>query len=219
MPMKPVRKTALLGAVAGAIALLSVPMAALAKTKVILSNDTQALSLKGKTFELFKKEIEKRLGDKVAVELHQSGALFDQKTQIQGLQLGGAHFISPTVGIYSSISPKVNALLQRRRRLTPRHGDDVGAEGLHRIDIDRRRLHADLQAVHALRRQDRLLPLVAYVARAVDPDRDRQDVLLLEIGQEGGAHHRIVHRRVHRLCFHQRSRRQRNYRHQQTACH
>lgn len=111
MPMKPIRKTALLGAVAGAIALLSVPMAALAKTKVILSNDTQALSLKGKTFELFKKEIEKRLGDKVAVELHQSGALFDQKTQVQGLQLGGAHFISPTVGIYSSISPKVNALL------------------------------------------------------------------------------------------------------------
>lgn len=106
-----IRKTALLGAAAGALALLSAPTAALAKTKVILSNDTQALSLKGKTFELLKKEIEKKLGDKVAVELHQSGSLFDQKTQIQGLQLGAAHMIAPTVGIYSSITPKVNALL------------------------------------------------------------------------------------------------------------
>ena len=108
---KQARKTALVGAVAGVLALLSAPLAALAKTKVILSNDTQALSLKGKTFELLKTEIEKNLGDKVAVELHQSGALFDQKTQIQGLQLGAAHMIAPTVGIYSSITPKVNALL------------------------------------------------------------------------------------------------------------
>jgi hypothetical protein len=108
MSLKQVRHAAL--AVA-ALALMSQPLAALAKTKVILSNDTQALSLKGKSFELLKTEIEKRLGDKAAVELHQSGALFDQKTQIQGLQLGGAHMIAPTVGIYSSITPKVNALL------------------------------------------------------------------------------------------------------------
>jgi C4-dicarboxylate-binding protein DctP len=108
MSLKQARQAAL--AVA-ALALVSQPMAALAKTKVILSNDTQALSLKGKSFELLKTEIEKRLGDKAAVELHQSGALFDQKTQIQGLQLGGAHMIAPTVGIYSSITPKVNALL------------------------------------------------------------------------------------------------------------
>lgn len=105
-----IRKAALLGA-AAALALLTLPAVALAKTNIILSNDTQSLSLKGKTFELLKTEIEKRLGDKVKVELHQAGALFDQKTQIQGLQLGGAHFISPTVGIYSSITPKVNALL------------------------------------------------------------------------------------------------------------
>ncbi len=105
------RTLALIGVVAGAVALLAQPAAVLAKTKVILSNDTQSLSLKGKTFELLKQEIEKQLGDKVAVELHQSGALFDQKTQIQGLQLGAAHLIAPTVGIYSSITPKVNALL------------------------------------------------------------------------------------------------------------
>jgi len=105
------RPIALAGAVAAAIALLSHPMAAAAKTKIILSNDTQALSLKGKTFELLKAEIEKKLGNKVTVELHHSGSLFDQKTQIQGLQLGAANMIAPTVGIYSSITPKVNALL------------------------------------------------------------------------------------------------------------
>jgi tripartite ATP-independent transporter DctP family solute receptor len=82
-----------------------------AKTKIILSNDTQALSLKGKTFEVLKKSLEERLGNGATVELHQGGTLFSQKTQIQGVQLGGAHIISPTAGIYSSVAPKVNALL------------------------------------------------------------------------------------------------------------
>jgi C4-dicarboxylate-binding protein DctP len=84
---------------------------AAAQTKIILSNDTQALSLKGKTFAVLKKALEKRLGAKAAVELHNGGTLFSQKTQIQGVQLGGAHIISPTAGIYSSVAPKVNALL------------------------------------------------------------------------------------------------------------
>lgn len=84
---------------------------ALAQTKVIISNDNNNAGLKGKTFEVLKKEIEARLGDKVAVELFHSGALFDQKTQIQGLQLGSAHMISPTAGIYSPVAPNVGALL------------------------------------------------------------------------------------------------------------
>ena len=82
-----------------------------AQTSVIISNDNNALGLKGQTFEVLKKEIEARLGDSVSVDLHHSGSLFDQKTQIQGLQLGGAHIISPTAGIYSPIAPKIGALL------------------------------------------------------------------------------------------------------------
>lgn len=83
---------------------------AAAQTRVIMSNETNAVGVKGQTFEVLKREIEKRLGNKVAVELHHSGTLFDQKTQIQGLQLGSVHLIAPTQGIYAPIAPKINAL-------------------------------------------------------------------------------------------------------------
>lgn len=102
--------TKLIGGVALGFALaLGVPAAFAAE--IILSNDTQQKSLKGQTFEVLKQELEKRLGGKVSVRLHQSGTLFDQKTQIQGLQLGSAHIISPTAGIYSPVAPKIGVLL------------------------------------------------------------------------------------------------------------
>jgi C4-dicarboxylate-binding protein DctP len=84
--------------------------AADAQVKFIMSNDNNAIGVKGKTFEVLKKELETRLGDKIKVDLHHSGTLFDQKTQVQGLQLGGANLIAPTQGIYAPISPKVNVL-------------------------------------------------------------------------------------------------------------
>lgn len=81
-----------------------------AQTRIILSNDNTALGLKGKTFELLKAELEKRLGDKVQVELHHSGTLFNQKTQIQGVQLGSASLIAPGQGVFASLAPNVNVL-------------------------------------------------------------------------------------------------------------
>ena len=101
----------------------SAPGAAAAKTKVILSNETNPPSLKGQTFTYLKQQIEKQLGDKVEVDLHQSGTLFSQKTEVQGLQLGSAHFISPTVGIYSPLAPKLNALLLPFLLSTPKQID------------------------------------------------------------------------------------------------
>lgn len=93
-----------------AAASLAVAGTALAQSHVIMSNDNNAVGVKGKTFEVLKSEIEKRLGDKAAVELHHSGSLFDQNTQLQGLQLGSADIISPTSGQYATIAPNVNAL-------------------------------------------------------------------------------------------------------------
>lgn len=84
--------------------------AASAQIKFIMSNDNNAVGVKGQTFEVLKKEVEKRLGNKVSVELHHSSTLFDQKTQVQGLQLGSANLIAPTQGIYAPLSPKINAL-------------------------------------------------------------------------------------------------------------
>jgi C4-dicarboxylate-binding protein DctP len=81
-----------------------------AQLKIVMSNDNSGLGLKGKTFEVLKREIEQRLGSKVAVELHHAGTLFNQKTQMQGVQLGSAHFIAPGQGTFASLSPKVNVL-------------------------------------------------------------------------------------------------------------
>jgi C4-dicarboxylate-binding protein DctP len=42
--------------------------------------------------------------------MHHSGTLFNQKTQMQGVQLGSAHFIAPGQGTFASLSPNVNVL-------------------------------------------------------------------------------------------------------------
>ena len=83
---------------------------AFAADKIVLSNDTSALNLKGQTFEVLQKELQARLGDDTSGEVHHSGALVDQNTQIQGLQLGSATFLAPTSGIYSPLAKGLNAL-------------------------------------------------------------------------------------------------------------
>ncbi len=89
---------------------LAAPAAA-APVKMIMSNDIQEPTLKGDTFKHLQSLIEKNLDGKIAVELHHNGTLYNQKTQVQGVQLGGVHLIAPTIGIYSSAFPKVNVLL------------------------------------------------------------------------------------------------------------
>jgi C4-dicarboxylate-binding protein DctP len=90
------------------------PLAAIApasaQTRIIMSNDNSELGLKGQTFEFLKKDLEKRLGDKVSIELHHSGTLFNQGTQIQGVQLGSAHLIAPGQGIFASLASNINLL-------------------------------------------------------------------------------------------------------------
>lgn len=89
--------------------ILSLSLNSFASAKIIMSNDNNAKGLKGKTFEVLKQEIEKNIkGEKV--EMHHSGSLFNQKTQIQGLQLGSVHIISPSSGIYAKIVPAVSAM-------------------------------------------------------------------------------------------------------------
>lgn len=102
------RRTLIAGLAATGLALSAAT--AQAQVKIVLSNDNNAVGVKGQTFELLKKEIEKNLGDKVKVELHHSGTMFDQKTQIQGLQLGSVNIIAPTQGIYAPLTPKINVL-------------------------------------------------------------------------------------------------------------
>lgn len=103
-----------------ALACSLLPAMARAQTRIIISNDNNALGVKGRTFELLKAEIQRRLGDKVTVELHHSGTLFDQQTQVQGLQLGSAHLIAPEPGTYAPLAGKINALFLPFLLSTPR---------------------------------------------------------------------------------------------------
>lgn len=96
-----------------------------AATKMVMSNYTQASTVKGKTFQRLKELIEQNLKGEIEVELHQSGTLFSQKTEIQGLQLGSTHLIAPTTGIFSSISPKINAMLLPYLLSTPKAIDEA----------------------------------------------------------------------------------------------
>lgn len=98
--------------IAGALALALAlgASAASAQVEMIMSNDNNEKGLKGQTLEFLKKDLESRLGDKIRIELHHSGTLFDQQSQVQGLQLGAANIIAPTAGIYSTIAPEVAAL-------------------------------------------------------------------------------------------------------------
>ncbi len=91
-------------------ALIALAAPAVHATDIVMSNDNNALGVKGQTFDLLAAEITKRLGDSTKVTVHHSGSLFDQKTQIQGLQLGSASLIAPTSGIYAAMAPGVSAL-------------------------------------------------------------------------------------------------------------
>jgi len=93
-----------------AVALTLSVSTAEAQVQMILSNDNNNKGLKGQTFDLLVEEVKKRLGDQIDVQMHHGGTLLDQQSQIQGLQLGAAHIISPTAGVYSSVAPKVAAL-------------------------------------------------------------------------------------------------------------
>jgi len=108
--MKPFSKLGLIAASLGLAGMLAVSGAALAQTRIVLSNDNPALGVKGKTFEVLKADLEKRLAGKVQVDLHHSGTLFNQRTQIQGTQLGSANLIAPGQGIFASLAPKLNVL-------------------------------------------------------------------------------------------------------------
>lgn len=102
-------KLLLAGLMSGALTVLT-QSAAHAQLKIILSNDTNIVGTKGQTFNVLKDEIVKRLGDKVRVEVYHNGTLFDQKTQLQGVQLGSANMIAPTQGIYTQLAPKMAIL-------------------------------------------------------------------------------------------------------------
>jgi C4-dicarboxylate-binding protein DctP len=78
--------------------------------KATAINDIQQNTVKGQTWDLFKKLVEERLPDQ-KIEVSHGEALYDQKTMVQALQLGAVQFISPVVGVYSGTFPKLSVLV------------------------------------------------------------------------------------------------------------
>lgn len=105
------RRGLALGAL-GAAALGALPRGADAQSamRIIINNDTQQTSLKGETWEFFKRDLEQTLGRNAQVQLHHSGTLYDQRSQVQALQLGAIQLISPVAGIYAATAPKLAVL-------------------------------------------------------------------------------------------------------------
>ena len=110
--------------VAAAVALSLCATASMAAGKIVMSNDNNALGVKGQTFEVLKAELAKRLPAS-KVELSHGGTLFDQKTQIQGLQLGSVDIIAPTSGIYAKLVPQLNAMTLPFLLTTPEQIDQA----------------------------------------------------------------------------------------------
>ena len=106
--MKVTRRSFTAGAALALPALM--PAEAQAPLRIIVNNDTQPPTLKGQTWDLFKRELEQSLGSRVRVEVHHSGTLYDQRSQVQALQLGAIQFISPAIGVYSATAPKIAVL-------------------------------------------------------------------------------------------------------------
>ncbi|MGG5811130.1 TRAP transporter substrate-binding protein [Falsiroseomonas sp. CW058] len=78
--------------------------------RVIITNETQQSTLKGQSWDYFKRELEAEMGPRVRVEVHHSGTLYDQRSQVQALQLGAIQFISPVTGVYAATAPKLAVL-------------------------------------------------------------------------------------------------------------
>lgn len=99
--------------VKAALAALLLCTAGLASAQIdmVLNNDIEANTVKGRAFEMFADLVEERLGDRVDVEVHHGGTLYSQTDQISAVQLQAIHLISPTVGVYTGNFPKLNALV------------------------------------------------------------------------------------------------------------
>jgi C4-dicarboxylate-binding protein DctP len=79
--------------------------------QMILNNDIEENTIKGRAFNLLRDLVEERLGDQVQVTVHHGSTLYGQADQISALQLGAIHVISPTVGVYTGNFPKLSALV------------------------------------------------------------------------------------------------------------
>ncbi len=78
--------------------------------KIVLkiAHVTALTSVKGKTFELFKKLAEERLPGRIEVQHFHSGQLFNAEKILQNLPLGAVHMTADLPEIYAALVPELN---------------------------------------------------------------------------------------------------------------
>ena len=92
------------------IALLAGVPGAHAQSRGLVIDDVGAASVKGRSFLLFKKLAEEKLGGKYAVTVSEGGALYTQDNEIAAEQLGAVQVSAPGIGVLAAAFPKVTVI-------------------------------------------------------------------------------------------------------------
>lgn len=105
--MQSARRMLVVAAVLG-VAVGASPAHAAEKIVLKVAHVTAIASVKGKTFELFKKLAEERLKGRIEVQHFHSGQLFNAEKILQNLPLGAVHMTADLPEIYASLVPELN---------------------------------------------------------------------------------------------------------------
>ena len=84
--------------------------AVMAQSRVLVIDDVGAGSVKAQSFQLFKKLVEEKLGNKYAVTISEGDALYNQGSLIQAEQLGAVQISAPGTGLFATGFPKLTVL-------------------------------------------------------------------------------------------------------------
>jgi len=98
--------SAFLSALVGAAVVAGSAWAA-APVVIKISHDVAAAQAKGVAFEKFKEVAERKLGDKVKIEIYPSGQLYPSDPKnVEALQLGAIHMVAPTFEKWTPAMPR-----------------------------------------------------------------------------------------------------------------
>ena len=89
------------------LALAASPTLAQAQSRVLIVDDVGGHSLKSQSFDLLKKLVDEKLGNKVAITISANDALYNESSEVPAQQLGALQLCAPGVGILTATFPKL----------------------------------------------------------------------------------------------------------------
>jgi C4-dicarboxylate-binding protein DctP len=101
------RRIALLSALAIAAVSALIPLSAAAQEKLRITLDTNPSHVRNKGVEIFVKELEKRVGNKLAIEVYPSGQLFRDRDVPKALRQGAVEMAVPGTWQLDGVEPNI----------------------------------------------------------------------------------------------------------------